>query len=136
MAKQVIKYESKDGTIFDNEKDANQHDVLYEIYDTANNMLSRYGFDMSDVKTLLTVERENIEAFYKNLDAEKEIEGHPDYVTTSSGNGGYFALYLKWNDEYSIYEPWNTSEPFKSFDYAIRYAKEWAEGEGVEYKEA
>ena len=61
---------------------------------------------------------------------------YPDYVTTSSGNGGYFAMYLKWNAEIGQYEPWNTSEPFKSFDYAVIYAKEWAEGEGVEYKEA
>lgn len=61
---------------------------------------------------------------------------HPDYVTISSGNGGYFAMYLKWNAEIDTYEPWNTSEPFKSFEYAVRYAKEWAEGEGVEYKEA
>lgn len=72
MAKQVIKYESKHGIVFDTEADADRHDLLNEIHDTAQNRLNRYGFDISDIEIFLTEERENIETFYKNLDEEKE----------------------------------------------------------------
>lgn len=58
-----------------------------------------------------------------------------DFVTTSEGGRGWFAVHVWWNPE-GFYEPYNTGfGRYATKEEAIKEAKELAEEEGLEYRE-
>lgn len=58
------------------------------------------------------------------------------YVTTTYGGSGHFAILMKWYPEGNMWDIWNTGlGRYKSPQEAIQEAKDWAEADGIRYKE-
>lgn len=64
-------------------------------------------------------------------------EEHKPFVTVTSGMSGFFAVQMCWNPNYGgFWEPWETGiGRYETRAEAIQEAKEWADSEGLEYKE-
>lgn len=67
---------------------------------------------------------------------------HPQvqsFITVSSGMGGFFAVQMWFNDQdpdYMFWEPYQTGHGrYPNVDAAIREAKQWAEAEGLVFKQ-
>lgn len=75
---------------------------------------------------------------------EELLDQHPDYITTTQGMRGYFAVWLRWykhdkEDEMpgstGVYEPLNSSDvSHATREEAAEEAKWWAEDNNVEYR--
>ena len=63
---------------------------------------------------------------------------HNDYITTTYGMSGYFAVHVWWNpDMGGFWEPYQTGVGrYSDKKLAIVEAKQWAEAEELEYKES
>jgi hypothetical protein len=58
-----------------------------------------------------------------------------DYITTTSGISGHFAVHVWWNPE-GFWEPYNTGiGRYATNAEAVEEAKAWAESEGLQYKD-
>ena len=55
-----------------------------------------------------------------------------DYITVQSGIGGYFAVYMTYEEECECYMPWQTGfGHYARKENAIEEARDWAEAEGI-----
>ena len=61
---------------------------------------------------------------------------HPSYVTVYESIGGWKAVLLWWNPELGgFYEPMQTGSGCATREEAVAWAKDWAEAEGVEFRD-
>lgn len=58
-----------------------------------------------------------------------------NFITTSLGIGGYFAVMMYWNPK-GFWEPWTTGfGRYETKAEAEVEAREWAKAEGLEFRE-
>lgn len=61
-----------------------------------------------------------------------------EFITTTHGMSGYFAVHMWYNTEdyeYGFWEPYDTGfGRYDTREEAIADAKEWAEATGIEYR--
>jgi len=61
---------------------------------------------------------------------------HPDYVTVTKSMRGWFALIMTWDKNLEAYVPGpSDSTTYKAEEPARTWAKRWAAGKALEYKQ-
>lgn len=64
----------------------------------------------------------------------KLAQGHRDYITTSEGLSGYFAVRVWWNVAFGCWEPYDTGiGRYPTRELAEEEGRDWAEAEGLEF---
>ena len=59
-----------------------------------------------------------------------------DYIDVQCGIGGYFAVYMAWDDECGCHMPWQSGiGHYKTRGEAEAEARAWAEAEGLDEEE-
>lgn len=59
----------------------------------------------------------------------------PDYITTTHGGSGYFAVFCRWYADIDGYDAYQTGNGrYATKTEAEAEGREWAEAEGIEFQ--